>query len=97
MKIKDMQKHNTLRKSVQKKCLAVQNYEIEFHRDQKYWVNNAYMTSFPWKNLYCTRELANPRAALDRCKTTRPISAEIKTVDSQSDLSILLQLWLIDE
>ena len=97
-KIKDTQKHNTLRKSVQKKkCLAIQNYEIESHGDGKYWVNNAYMTSFPWKNFYCTRELANQRAALDRCRTTRPISAEIKTVDSQSDLGILLQFWLIDK
>ena len=35
-KIKDTQKHNTLRKSVQKKkCLAIQNYEIESHRDRK--------------------------------------------------------------
>ena len=36
IKIKDTQKHNTLRKSVQKKSLAVQNYEIESHRDVKY-------------------------------------------------------------
>ena len=33
-------------------------------------VTNAYMTIFPWKNLYCSRELANHRAALDRCWTT---------------------------
>ena len=34
-------------------------------------VTNAYMTIFPRKNFYCSRELANQRAALDRCWTTQ--------------------------
>ena len=34
-------------------------------------VSNAYMTIFPWKYFYCSCDLANQTAALDRCRTTQ--------------------------
>ena len=51
--------------------LAVQNYEIESHRT---WCEILTNAKFLRKKSYCSGELANQRAALERCRTTRIVS-----------------------